>query len=101
MAERPTRASKYGDVISSPREPFVRHALPRRRPTRIAFRQHERAHEIGVLVDAADRPRDAVEIDVAGDAVAGRLVELNGNAHREARIALEPQAVPFVERAEV
>ena len=38
---------------------------------------------------------------VADDAVAGRLVELDGDADRELRVALEAQAVALVERTEV
>src|SRR5437868_15382309 len=54
-----------------------------------------------MLVHAADRARDAVEIAVAGDAVARRLVKLHGDAYGKARVAFEPQAMPFVERPEV
>src|SRR5262249_42142187 len=76
-------------VVRSPREPFARHLLPRGGPAGVALGQHERADELRVLVNAADRSHDAVEIRVAHDAVARSLVELHRDPHRELRIAFE------------
>jgi len=54
-----------------------------------------------VLVHTTDRSRNAVEVDVARDAIGRRFVELRGDAHRELRIALEAERMSLVERTEV
>src|SRR5262245_60755825 len=99
-SERARTIRALEPLTDSPRKPFVRHLLPSGRPARITFGENQRPHEVSMLVYAADGPRDAVEIAVAGNAVAGRLVELHRDADGEAGIALEAQPVPLVERAE-
>src|SRR5262245_4866911 len=53
-----------------------RGVIPLRRPLAIVRRHHQGADVVRVLVDAADRGGDRVEVGFADDAVRGGLVEL-------------------------
>src|SRR4051794_34805107 len=66
-------------------------------PARLAF-HHEAADVVGLLVDLADLGGEPGHVGLRHDAVAGRLVELDGHAHREAVVALDGQAGDFSER---
>ena len=56
------------------------------------------ADGIGVFVHAVDRALNLVQVVVGNDAVAGRLVELDGEANWEVGVANEPETAGLVER---